>query len=414
MTRSLRLFAVALLLTSAASAQQVTMGAMPPDVFSSGFAFSTAPVTVIDLAHTATAAGTITRASVQWNQACTGAFKIVFLDNSFGALGTYTVRAVRGPFDAVAGRNDVAINPPVQVSFGDRLAVVQLKPFATCGSLSIASAQRSSNTVLTTNDDISVNGLVGSASTIASTESYGMIAYDANPLLVSVVPGAGAVQGNGAFFRTALQLQNLSSTATHFPGSAIDGQIIFHPAGNSASPSDPSLHFTLQPGQVTSYPDVITTMGTSGLGTLDIVTNGGTPVVSARVFSDAGAAGTSGFNEEGLSPDRALDFFQRGTMVVPADLTNFRMNVGIRTVGGPLQVYIDTYGPTGTHLNQRIVTYPANSFEQVPVNTFAGITVPAGATISVFVNSTPGSIFVYQSVTDNRTQDSALRMATGQ
>jgi len=406
---------VAALLTAfSAAAQQVTMGAMPPDVFSTGFAFDNGPVSVIDLAHTANGAGTITRASVQWSQACTGAFKIVFLANFVGNLNSYTVRAVRGPFDAVAGRNDVAISPAVQVSEGDRLAIVELKSFSTCGGLSLGSSQRVSGTFLTTNADIGASGVVGSQAYLDTTDGYGMIAYDSNPLLVSVVPGAGATQGNGAFFRTALQLQNLSSTASNFPGSPIDGQIVFHPAGQSASPSDPSLHFTLQPGQVTSYPDVITTMGTSGLGTLDVVTTGGTPVVSARVFSDGGAAGTSGFNEEGLPPDRAFAYFQRGTMIVPADLTNYRMNVGIRTVGGPVQVNIDTYGPSGTHLNQRTVTYSANYFEQVPVNTFAGITVPAGATIAVFVKSLMGSIFVYESITDNRTQDSALRMATGQ
>ena len=406
---------VAALLTAFSSAaQQLTMGAMPPDVFSSGFAFDNAPVSVIDLAHTATADGTITRASVQWSQACSGAFKIVFLANFVGNLNSYTVRAVRGPFDAAAGRNDVAINPPVQVSQGDRLAIVELKPYSTCGALSIGTVQRASGAILTTNADISATGVVGSFATVDSIDAYGMIAYDSNPLLVSVVPGAGATQGNGAFFRTALQLQNLSSTASFFPGSPIDGQIVFHPAGQSASAGDPSLHFTLQPGQVTSYPDVITTIGTSGLGTLDVVTTGGTPVVSARVFSDGGAAGTSGFNEEGLPPDHALGFFQRGTMIVPADLTNYRMNVGIRTVGGPVQVNIDSYGPDGHHLNQRTVTYAANYFEQVPVNTFAGVTVPAGATIAVFVKSVTGSIFVYQSITDNRTQDSAIRMATGQ
>ena len=48
-----------------------------------------------------------------------------------------------------------------------------------------------------------------------------------------------------------------------------------------------------------------------------------------RVYSDAGAAGTSGFTEDALSPYQAID--SHGILLIPADTTNFRTNVGIRT-----------------------------------------------------------------------------------
>lgn len=410
------LLAVSLLVSSTLSAQTLSVGAMPADTFTTGYVFSGAPVSIIDLSHPAAAAGTLNRASVQWSKACNGAFKIVFLTLPFATVSSFTVRAVRGPFNSVAGRNDVALNPPVQVSKGDVIGVVQLQPYAACGGPLLAELPPGSTLSVESNNDMSVNGTQLSAfANYEQSTGWGIIAYSNDPLLVSVVPGAGAVQGNGAFFRTSLQLQNLSGTnGAIFPGMKIDGRVIFHKAGSSAADTDPSLAFTLAPGQVVSYADVITQMGASGLGSLDVVTNGGTPVVTARVFSDGGAAGTSGFSEEGIHPEKAFTFLRRGTMVMPADLTNYRMNVGIRTLNGGASVTITTYNADGTVKFQRTATYAANYFEQVPVNTFAGTTVEAGGTITVFSTGVADAFFLYESVTDNRTQDSALRMATGQ
>jgi hypothetical protein len=156
-------------------------------------------------------------------------------------------------------------------------------------------------------------------------------------------------------------------------------------------------------------------MGTSGLGSLDILTTGGNaPIATARVFSDNGAVlGTSGFSEEGLSPNDALDFFSRGILLIPADLTNFRMNIGVRTLDSGASLDVATYDSAGTLRGTRTLpAYGANVFDQVPVATFTGVSSPPpGGYILIALNVFGGRAFVYSSVIDNRTSDSTYRLA---
>jgi hypothetical protein len=50
-----------------------------------------------------------------------------------------------------------------------------------------------------------------------------------------------------------------------------------------------------------NYADILVSMNQSGLGSLDILTTGSpTPIATARIFNDAGAAGTNGFSEEAV------------------------------------------------------------------------------------------------------------------
>jgi hypothetical protein len=370
---------------------------------------SGAPVTYVNLSARATAAGTVNKATVAWGAACSNAFKIVFLRQNLGSVATFTVVATRGPFNSTGGRNDVTLTPPVTLAQGDLIGVVQLLPLATCGSVRTQS-YASSNTGynLITVADMSTNGgTVGTSSNYASGISIGAIAYNADPLLVRVFPAAGAVQGSSAFFRTSLQLLNPTTTT-------ITGNLVFHKQLQSASPGDPSLAFTLAVGQVISYLDVITSMGTSGLGSLDIVTNGGNaPIASARVFSDNGSVlGTSGFSLEGVSPNDALDYFSRGILLIPSDLTNFRMNIGVRTLDTGATLDVATFDSTGALRGTRTLpAYGPNVFDQMPAATFTGTTLPAGGWIVITFNVFGGRAFVYSSVIDNRTSDSTFRLA---
>jgi hypothetical protein len=237
------------------------------------------------------------------------------------------------------------------------------------------------------------------------------MAYNADPVLVRVLPAAGAVQGIGAFFRTSLQIFNVT-----FSTAPITGKLVFHRAGVPGSDSDPSLPFTIGVRQTLSFPDVVAAMGVSGLGSLDVFTNGGQElVVSARIFSDAGDSGTSGFTEEGLAPSEARRIvFGKGSLagvlLLPADLTNFRMNVGVRSLESGATLTVRTYDAGGTLVTTRSdVTYSANYFEQAMASQFTGLsTLPAGGSIIISVS---GSAFIYGTITDNRTQDSSMRMA---
>lgn len=388
------------------AAQPLTVGTMPPDPLVSSSLTSGAPATFVNLANYATANGTVNRVAVQWSTACTGAFKIVFLRNNLSSTSAYTVVATRGPFNAVAGRNDVTLTPPVTLAKYDLIGVVQLQPIAACGSVQAQSdAYGGTGYRLITTSDMSISGALGPNVNLFSGDVLGLIAYNSDPLLVRVLPAAGAVQGLTAFFRTAVQLFNPTSTT-------ITGRLVFHKAGQSAAAGDPSLAFTINSFQTVSYPDLVASMGISGLGSLDVVTNGGAvPVINARVFSDGGGAGTSGFTEEAVAPTDSIHSFNRGFLVTPTDPANFRMNIGIRTLDAGATLSIRMYNADGLQLSTRTgVAYAPNFFEQVTANQFTGAAaIPPGGFIRINVSS--GSAIVYGTITDNRTSDSLMQYA---
>src|SRR6266852_6533774 len=146
---------LSVLCVSTLAAQPVTVGAQIADpVYTITLGSGGAPVSFINIADYAPVAGTVNKASVSWFGTCSGAFKIVFLRATFGGTAVFSVSAVRGPFDAVSGRNDVTLTPPVTLAVGDVIGVVQLRTAATCGSVS-AQYHGNSNVgynVITTSD----------------------------------------------------------------------------------------------------------------------------------------------------------------------------------------------------------------------------------------------------------------------
>jgi hypothetical protein len=398
-----------ILFATSLAAQPLTVGTQIVDTGGTATITNGGPVTYVNLSAGATANGTVNKATVSWSASCSNAFKIVFLRETFQSVSAFTVLATRGPFNAISGRNEVTLSPAVTVAQGDLIGVVQLLPVATCGSIrtqSFASANVGYNLV-TTADMSTTGGTIGSSSNYSSGLAIGAIAFNSDPLLVRILPAAGAAPGATAFFRTALQMLNPTSTT-------ITGNLVFHKQLQSPSSSDPSLPFTLGPGQSIAYSDVITTMGTSGVGSLDILTTAGNaPIATARVFSDAGTAGTSGFSEEAVAPNDALDFFSRGILLIPPDLTNFRMNIGVRTLDSGATLDVATYDSTGVlKATRTLPAYGANVFDQMPVATFTGAsTVPPGGYIVITFNVFGGRAFVYSSVIDNKTSDSTYRLA---
>jgi len=101
------LFAVCL------AAQPLTVGTQIVDQGGTATFTNGAPVTYVNLSAGATAAGTVNKATVAWSASCSNAFKIVFLRQTFNSVATFTLVASRGPFNAVAGRNEVTLTPPV-------------------------------------------------------------------------------------------------------------------------------------------------------------------------------------------------------------------------------------------------------------------------------------------------------------
>jgi streptogramin lyase len=227
------------------------------------------------------------------------------------------------------------------------------------------------------------------------------------PIDTRILPVVGSTPGaNGTFFRTALQLHNSAS-------SVISGRIVFHPSGATGSGSDPSMSYSLLPEQTQSIADLLPAMGRSGLGSADIeVTSGQVPAAAVRVFNDAGSAGTTGFTEEPMRSEEALRPGNFGVLLLPADLTNFRFNLGVRTLDGGATATLTLRDPTGGVVATVPRAFPATYHEQQGASAFLGVsTLPAGGSIEITIGS--GAAIFYGATVDNRTGDPSLQIARG-
>ena len=219
--------------------------------------------------------------------------------------------------------------------------------------------------------------------------------------------------GFGANFKTALHLLNPHADAT------AAGRIVFRPQGTSEG-SFASLPYSLGPGQIVSYEDVVVAMGRSGLGSLDLVVAGGSvqPVVLSRVYNDGGTAGTAGLSQDLIGCDETLVGMSRvlrkgaiGYLFTPLDPSRTRFNIGVRTLDSGAYVQITVKNAAGAKLHVRTRSYAPNWFEQVDAATFAG--QPIARDESVEIKVLGGSVIVYGSTTDNITNDPAIQFAFG-
>jgi len=396
-----------LLVAGAGFAQNVTIGTLQ---FQQGGTVPGGGIQFLDMANVATADGTITNAALRWaaDKGCTGTLKLrVFRWDTNGVN-----LSLVGETPALDTNNSGIVQvsfPPIAVKKGDLLSVVQVLP--NCGGSTFSNSPHTGDTVYPLPISYT-GGLFGVAQAF-----HGMridaVATNAAMHLAGVIPVAGAVQGAGAFFRTSLQLSNTS-------GWPIDGKIVWHAAGTSGTSSDPSITYHLAANGSASYDDITAALGQSGIGTLDIYSTTFSPEVTARVFNDVGAAGTYGLTEDLVSPRAMFDSsIQFMNVPIAADLTNFHMNIGARTLDAATTVGISLYDSTGKFLNLQTAgmtkAYNANFFEQVSLAQFLGYfgvtSVPAGGTIQIYVNS-GGPIVFYTSTVDNRTKDSDLKMIT--
>lgn len=220
----------------------------------------------------------------------------------------------------------------------------------------------------------------------------------------SIIPAVASAAGAlGSLFRTGVQLHNPSATT-------ISGRIIFHASGTSGSDSDPSLPYTLNPGETRNIADLLPAMGRSGIGSADVLaTAGALPLVVARVFNDAGSAGTTGFFEETVKPANALGAGDQFVLLAPADLAQSRLNIGARSLSAGASLTVTVRNGAGTVVKTLTKSYGAAFFEQVDAATFLGGFALAGnESITVRVDS--GNAIVYGAITDNKTQDPSVQL----
>jgi hypothetical protein len=265
-------------------------------------------------------------------------------------------------------------------------------------------------------DNVRINGQLVTASNLGqyfAVNSYvweSVVTANAD-YLAGVVPVVGSVAGSGgSYFKTAMQVYNPSSTDYTF-------RVVFHTSGVSGGAGDPSAIVTVPAGGVVYDRDLLPAIGIpTGLGSLDIfIPTGETRKVATtfRVYNDAGATGTSGFNEDLASVNT---FFRTGDkllLICSPDPTKFRFNVGVRTLGDGAAMVATLRSSSGAVLKTVTKSYPANFFQQTTLDAFlGGATVVGNESLSLHV--TAGEAIVYGATVDDRTNDSSMGIAQRQ
>jgi hypothetical protein len=220
-----------------------------------------------------------------------------------------------------------------------------------------------------------------------------------------IVVAASTPGGFGANFRTALQLTN--------PGDEpISGWIAYSPQGTPFPAAAPAVRYELAPHATYSIDDVVASLGSSGLGTLDFrIESGGLPVVVARAYDDQGERGTTGVVVPLMLPLDAHPAGRSATLLAPQESVNYRFNIGVRTFGAGAALRFVVRNAAGVERHSATREFPENYFEQRPAAEMTGTPIAAGDSVSIEVAS--GSAIVYGTTTDNRTNDSSLQVAVG-
>jgi hypothetical protein len=221
-----------------------------------------------------------------------------------------------------------------------------------------------------------------------------------------VLAVVGSLQGNfGSFFRTSVQMYNPHSVD-------VSGKLVFHRAGVSGSASDPSLPYAIAPGKTLSFTDLLPAMGLpGGIGSVDLIADltSPLPVTLARVFNDAGAAGTTGLAEEALAPEEVLSNAS-GVLLAPANAQKFRLNIGVRTLDRGAAFTITVRDKDGLIVKTVSKSYDSTYFNQIGSDAMLdGYLLTGGETITFEVTS--GSAYIYGATTDNTTNDPSVQFA---
>ena len=217
----------------------------------------------------------------------------------------------------------------------------------------------------------------------------------------AIVPVVGSTPGaQGSRFKTSLRLIATAGNQR--------GRIVFHPAGRSAAPSDPSLPYRFNvTNESLAIDDVVAELGQSGLGSLDVVpdddTEGTLPRIEARLFNDTDL-GTFGSFAPVVFP---YDYLRPAGTVIDVPDARFRLNLGIRTLTAT-NVQVLIHGRDGRLRLFKDLSFPAEYVTLTAAAQFLGTTIAAGDSLTLIPN---GSAIVFHTVTENRTNDPTLVVA---
>jgi len=341
---------------------------------------------------------------VYWSQAgCTNAIKIKFFHRNGNTLTPY---ANLGPFTPATNDNTITLSPAVTVTQGDLIGVARVANCGNPGGLFgiVSTGYVAFGSDVTAPVDITTGTASGDVLFLYATGT-------ATSSIAKIVPVVGSVTGGfGSQFKTDVQLLNPG-------GTTLTGTMIFHPSGTSGQQSDPNITYSIPAGHVVTYPDLVGSLGRTGIGSLDFLIASGqsAPVTITRVYNDGGTNGTSGFTEE-LVATAASDahiMFQGATgyMIAPPDPAKARFNIGIRTLSQGATLTARLKDQNGTTLVTVTKSYQPNWFEQPTASAlFSGATIGGNYIVEISVSS--GSAIIYGSTTDNTTNDPAIQVMT--
>jgi hypothetical protein len=241
-----------------------------------------------------------------------------------------------------------------------------------------------------------------------------MVVAAATPLfaqqgeLRAIVPVVGSTAGaHGSNFKTSLQLYNRTVREMR-------GSLVIRPAGAASDADNRSLPYVLAPHQTVGFEDIVAAAGIEGLGSMDIVVErGGVPTIVARAYNDGGEAGTTGVSVQPVAPRDAVKAGETGVLIVPADLTRFRFNIGVRTLGEGARIMVRIYDANGTiRATPGQMSFAPHSFTQQPASQLLGGQELA-ANQSIAFEVLEGAAILYGTSTDNLTNDPSLQIARG-
>jgi hypothetical protein len=216
-----------------------------------------------------------------------------------------------------------------------------------------------------------------------------------------ILPVVGSTAGSmGGKFKTSLVMRPYAANQR--------GRLVFHPAGQVASDSDPSIPYAFNGAEPLVFDDVVAAIGTGGIGSLDIIpdedASSKLPTIEARLYNDTpiGTFGTI------AHPAYPYDYLRPPVLeVVVPENDRTRINVGLRTITATTaRIFI--YNAVGTLLHFRDVTFPAGWMQMTSVHDFAGRQLGPGQKIQVHFS---GAVIPFHTVTENSTNDPTLIVA---
>jgi hypothetical protein len=383
--------------------------------------------TYINLSGPATANGTIRMVAFRTAGAsvlhpCNDEVKVKFFRRSGDTLNFITER---GPFSVNATITKVNLSTPVDVLAGDLIGITLLQDCG-LGGLKIGPIAQTLKTegIAFIQGDASASYALHTGPGVTlpparlipalALSVFGSATTD-DEIRSQVIVVAGSAPGvGGSRFKTDIQMANVPGPDFLFNaplrGDTALGRLVYHPAGTTGTPSDPSVSYKLGPGEGRTLLDFVAGLGLSGLGSIDVYTTVGfeSPLAVARIYEDS-AGSTKGLTIDAQTADRALD--EDAILFAPTDPSKFRMNIGVRTLDRPVTLGFAVFRSNGTARTSTVFhDYLANEFLQAEASQVVGTTLQTGDYIVIRAGDAPA--FVYGSIIDSVSQDPSVQFAS--